>query len=89
MSTNEKKKAIGALWEKQLPDGRKLLSGEIEIDGKKTRIVLWSNTFKKPGERSPDVRIFVDTYEPKKQRPDDLPSDAEGSVPPFDSEPPF
>ena len=45
--------SIGALWVKE-----KMMSGNIEVDGKKIDIVVFKNTYKKEGERTPDYRIF-------------------------------
>lgn len=52
-----KAKDIGALWEKTSKAGRRFLSGM--IDGK--RVVVFQNTHKQPGERTPDWRIYEDT----------------------------
>lgn len=57
--------SIGALWIHDKQDGSKYLSGNIDVDGRKVEIVIFKNTFKKEGEKTPDYRIF-----PKKQRED-------------------
>jgi hypothetical protein len=64
MGDKEKKPPIGALWEKTTKAGVTFLSGEVDINGKKTRVTCFQNTYKKPGEKSPDWRIFVDDWEP-------------------------
>lgn len=56
MSNNEK--PIGALWEN---DGQKgpYMSGKLELpSGEVIEVIVFRNRFKKPGERSPDWRMF-------------------------------
>lgn len=55
------KRKIGALW---VHDGKngKFLGGELEFDGKKTRIVIFKNRSKKE-EKYPDYEIFLDRKE--------------------------
>ena len=38
--------------------------GEIEVDGKKIRIVLWKNHYKQAGDKKPDYQIEIDRREP-------------------------
>lgn len=59
----KKNESIGALWENEGKNGTKYLSGNVEIDGKKHPIVVFKNTYKQPGEKSPDWRIL-----PKQQK---------------------
>lgn len=63
MSTT--KQSEGAAWKKTV----NTKNGEVEIlsitIGDK-RYTAWPNSFKKEGEKSPDYRLQVDTYEPKK-----------------------
>lgn len=71
MSTT--KQSEGAAWKKTV----NTKNGEVEIlsitIGDK-RYTAWPNSFKKEGEKSPDYRLQVDTYEPKKvPATDDLP----------------
>ena len=54
---------IGALWVKE--GGR--MSGYIEIDGKKTNIVLFVNTYKKE-DKHPDYNILIS--KPREDRND-------------------
>lgn len=61
MAQNE---SIGALWKNEGKNGT-YLSGNVEIDGRKVPIVIFPNTYKKPGEKTPDYRIL-----PKKQKSD-------------------
>ena len=54
-----KNQNIGALW---INEGKniKYLAGEIELDGKVTKIVVFKNSYKTE-EKHPDYRIFVKT----------------------------
>lgn len=63
----EKKQPIGALWEKETRQGATFFSGNIEWKGEKIKVTIFQNTFKKAGEKTPDWRVFEDTYE----RPED------------------
>jgi hypothetical protein len=64
MSTT--KQSDGAAWKKTI----NTKNGPVEVlsitIGDK-RYTAWPNTFKKEGERSPDYRLNVDNYEPKKE----------------------
>jgi hypothetical protein len=61
MSTNQ---SAGGAWKKTI----NTKNGPVEIlsisIGDK-RYTAWPNTFKKEGEKSPDYRLNLDTYEPK------------------------
>ena len=57
----EKKQSIGALWIKQV-NGKQLLSGSVEIEGKTVKISCWANDYKKE-DKHPDYKIYLDTYE--------------------------
>ncbi len=48
---------LGALWTRQGRSGD-FLSGKITIDGVVTELVVFPNSHKKPGEKSPDWRIY-------------------------------
>jgi len=52
---------IGALWARQAKNGTRYFTGIIELDGKKTKIVIWP-TKEKKSEKSPDYTINIDTY---------------------------
>lgn len=52
---------IGALW-KGKPGSKALLSGSIETDGKKRRVLIFKNEDKK-GDKHPDYRIMTDPDE--------------------------
>lgn len=56
MARDEKVK-LGSLWEREGARGT-FMTGEVEIGGVKTDVILFRNTFKKEGSREPDWRIF-------------------------------
>jgi cytochrome oxidase Cu insertion factor (SCO1/SenC/PrrC family) len=61
MSTNQ---SAGAAWKKTV----NTKNGPVEVLSitiGEQRDTAWPNTFKKEGERSPDYRLQVDTYQPK------------------------
>lgn len=58
------KKKIGALWNKTIPSGKDLMTGNVEINGEKIKISVWKNGFKTEGTRQPDYIIYEDTYPP-------------------------
>lgn len=64
----KKTESVGAIWKRTI----NTKNGEVEIlsivIGDK-KFVAWPNTFKKPGEKSPDYRLQIDTYEPRQQVP--------------------
>ncbi len=62
MPDTPKKKKIGALWTKETKSGTQLLSGNVEIDGRKTQIAVFPNSYKEEGTRQPDYVIYLDTY---------------------------
>lgn len=68
--TEKKTESIGALW---INEGKniKYLAGEIELDGKLTKIVVFKNSYKTE-EKHPDYRIFVKTGK-KEAEGDELP----------------
>lgn len=61
--------SAGAAWKKTI----NTKNGQVEVLSitiGEQRFTAWPNTFKKEGERSPDYRLQVDTYEPKKTASD-------------------
>lgn len=63
------KNKIGALWLKQSKAGKTFMSGELDIDGEKIRIVVFKND-KDGVETRPDYQIFKS--EEKKQEEVDI-----------------
>ena len=57
---SEKQKDIGALWLNVSKAGTKYMSGSVEIDGVKTKIVVFKNTYKEK-EAHPDYKIYLST----------------------------
>ena len=57
-------KAIGALWLNESQKGQKYMAGVVEIDGVKTKIVVFKNKFKDT-DKKPDYKIYKS--EPQKQ----------------------
>ena len=51
--------SIGALWLNESKKGNKYMSGNIEIDGVKHKILIFKNT--KTKDEQPDYRIFAQT----------------------------
>ena len=62
----EKEKSIGALWLNKSAKGVSYFSGVVEIDGKKTSVVIFKNTFKEE-DKHPDYKIYES--KPKESKP--------------------
>ncbi len=77
------KKKIGALWEKETARGTKLLTGTVEILGAKTRIAVFSNSYKDEGSKQPDYVIYEDTFQAKPREGGFEPSAAGDDEVPF------
>jgi hypothetical protein len=58
---------LGGLWSSKDKNGNLVLSGNFG----RGRLVVFKNTFKKEGEKSPDYRIYVQAQEKKED--DDRP----------------
>lgn len=54
---------IGCLWTKDMRDGRKILTGFVDIDGVYTKIVMWPND-RKRSATSPDFQIYINDWTP-------------------------
>ncbi len=64
--------SAGAIWKKTV----KTKNGDVEVLSiviGDQRYTAWPNTFKKEGEKSPDFRLQVDTYQAKEKSSDGLP----------------
>ena len=57
---SERQKDIGALWLNKSKAGNDYLSGNIEIDGTKHKIVIFANSYKEQ-EKHPDYKIYLST----------------------------
>ena len=69
-------RSIGGLWTRKDRNGNKYLSGVIEINDQKHQIVVFHNTRKQEGEKTPDARIYLqqnreDDGRPAAQQDDD------------------
>jgi len=75
--------SIGALW---LKDGKagKYMTGEVEVNGEKQRIVVFKNTYKQQ-DKQPDYRILAarpkDASEQASQQPAQPSGDFEDDIP--------
>ena len=57
---SDKPKSIGALWVNESKNNKKYMAGQIEIDGKTTKIIVFKNNYKET-DNQPDYRIFEQT----------------------------
>lgn len=67
---------IGALWEYQTRNGDTYLKGK--VNG--CPVIIFRNGFKKPGERTPDWRVYEQTQRAEAPAPKASPGPAEPSV---------
>jgi len=75
---NDKKKSIGALWLRESKDGKKYMSGQLEIGERKLPLVIFKNGFKK-SDKHPDYMIYKsEKVETKKETKSD---DFEDDIP--------
>lgn len=49
---------IGGLWLKESQKGTKFMSGTMTFNGEKVEVVVFKNSHKQPGERTPDYRVY-------------------------------
>lgn len=55
-----KNKEIGALWEKTSKAGNKFKTGYVQLEnGERLEVVVFTNQYKKPGDNTPDLRIYL------------------------------
>lgn len=54
----ESNNGIGALWLNESKSGTKYMSGVIEVDGQKIKVVVFRNKYKEEGDNKPDYRIL-------------------------------
>ena len=55
-------KDVGALWNGK-PGSKVKYSGQVEIGGKVTRLMVFANQHKKAGDKKPDLRIVTEVAE--------------------------
>ena len=55
-------KDVGALWNGK-PGSKVVYSGQVEIGGRTTRLMVFKNQHKKPGDKKPDLRIVTEVAE--------------------------
>lgn len=56
---NNRENEVGALWlKKSEKDGSAFFSGKLNVNGEQIDVVVFKNSFKQPGEKSPDYRIY-------------------------------
>ena len=55
----KKKESIGAFWRNKSQNGSEYFSGHFIIDGERKEVVLFENTYKQAGEKTPDLRMFL------------------------------
>ena len=67
----EKQKSIGGLWSRVGKTGNKYMYGNIEIEGKKHKFVVFENKYKRE-DKHPDYQIYP---ERKKENHADIPED--------------
>jgi uncharacterized protein (DUF736 family) len=67
-------KSIGALWLNESKKGNKYMSGNVEIQGVKHKIVVFKNNYK-DDDKKPDYRIFPS------QSQNEAPQDFENDIP--------
>ena len=79
MAKNENK--IGGLWLSSSTNQKApFAKGEIELNGKKIKIIVWKNSYKQAGDKKPDYQIEIDRKDagmvadpPKAEFTDDIP----------------
>lgn len=49
---------IGGLWLKESQKGTKFMSGTMTFNGEKVEVVVFKNSHKQPGEKTPDYRVY-------------------------------
>lgn len=64
---------IGGLWRRDGSNGE-FLSGRLTIDGKSVEVVVFPNTYKQDGERTPDWRVYLSQPRPDAGQPQNRPS---------------
>ena len=59
-TTSPKNQELGALWTKKSKAGATFLSGYVlDENQQRVNVVVFKNSYKKPGEKSPDYRVYL------------------------------
>lgn len=69
--TDWQARKIGALWSHKSGTGKKYMTGEVTINGKPTKVVVFKNIHKKdPSDKGPDLNIYLSENQdaPKPQK---------------------
>jgi hypothetical protein len=79
---SEKKESIGGIWKKTI----QTKNGDVEllnisVDGK--RYTAWPNTYKQAGDKSPDYKLYLDTYKPPTNQQPNTPQKNDNEELPF------
>lgn len=73
---------LGGLWETQTKKGDKMMTGTVVIDGKETRLVCFTNGYKKGGDSKPDWIVYES--EPMEKTQDETPLNDKPQAPSYD-----
>ena len=60
----EMQQSVGALWETRSRNGLSFMTGNVEVNGHRMKIVAFKNANKKT-DKHPDWRIFISKPKPK------------------------
>lgn len=55
----DKQNEIGGLWLNESQKGTKYMAGKLSMNGQEVKVVIFKNTFKKEGEKTPDYRVYL------------------------------
>lgn len=50
---------IGSLWIKVQENGDEYMTGDVNINGERTSVIVFKNKFKVEGEKTPDFRMYL------------------------------
>lgn len=60
---------LGGLWEKQTRNGQTFMSGKLKLGDTEVEVVIFHNDHKKPGEKTPDWRVYRSQPRDGQQQP--------------------
>ena len=84
---SKKKEAIGAFWRNKSQNGSEYYSGYFNIDGERKDVILFQNTYKQPGEKTPDFRMFFSEKKDQGEPQEVAPSQKKTKPPTVEVEP--